>query len=59
MINTGLSYGIHWLSLEPVAFIETFANTEAIFSSLMIIPFPGIDPVSQVPGFTTIQRLVN
>lgn len=26
MINIGLSYGIHWLSLEPVAFMETFAT---------------------------------
>lgn len=25
MINIGLSYGIHWLSLEPVDFMATFA----------------------------------
>ncbi len=24
MINIGLSYGIHWLSLEPIAFMESF-----------------------------------
>ena len=26
MINIGLSYAIHWLSLEPVAFMQTFAT---------------------------------
>lgn len=25
MINIGLSYGIHWLSLDPIAFMESFA----------------------------------
>ncbi len=25
MINIGLSYGLHWSSLEPVAFMNTFA----------------------------------
>ncbi len=25
MINIGLSYGLHWQSLEPVAFMESFA----------------------------------
>jgi len=24
MINIGLSYGMHWLSLDPIAFMESF-----------------------------------
>jgi hypothetical protein len=43
MINIGLSYGMHWLSLEPIAFMESFK-----------VDFPlllGPTTVTLMPGF--------
>ena len=53
MINIGLSYGIHWLSLEPLKFMESFA----IDFPLLLYP----TAVTLLPAFiaTTILFLIS
>lgn len=50
MINIGLSYGIHWQSLEPMVFMESFK----VDFPLLLVP----TAITLMPGFVATLWLI-